>query len=158
MLYRLRANCSARTLHTKKDCPEENLRNSNRRIIQTFARGNSIMAAHPLHKSGDISGDGVSLIASSTAVVFLAVVAVVLRFWSRSMGSQYGADDWTILLGLFLVACLYSVSVTINTIGYGGFQQSELTTSQLEKSLMVRRMSPLLGDITIHCRVDQDTS
>ena len=112
----------------------------------------------PALKSGDISGDGVSIIASSTVVVFLAVGAVALRFWARGMNSRYGADDWTILLGLFLVSCLYSTSVAINTVGFGGFQQSELTTSQLERSLVVRPMSLLLGSIAIHCRVDQDTS
>lgn len=116
------------------------------------------MTAPPVPNSVDISPDGASLIASSTVVVFLAIVAVALRFWSRGMGSRYGPDDWTILLGLFLVACLYSTSVTINTVGYGGFQQSELTASQLERSLLVRRMSPLVRQIAVQCCVNQDLS
>lgn len=48
---------------------------------------------------------GAGLLAFAVVTIFIAIIAVGLRFWSRALGSsdrgaKYWWDDWTALLSL----------------------------------------------------------
>ena len=101
------------------------------------------------YRTYNIAPRGAAVIESSTITTVLPIIAVTLRFKSRRMNRSVGADDWTILLGLFLTCCLYIISVLLATIGGLGYQQSILNDRQLETFLLVHSIYPYPWNLLI---------
>ena len=97
-------------------------------------------------RPGAVTPGGALLIGWSTAFIFLATVAVALRFKSRRLNHEVGADDWTMLAGLVFAYGQYITTAVLTcVVGFGGYQRKDLSISQFERFLFVRDIFATVG-------------
>ncbi len=93
-----------------------------------------------------VTPGGALLIGWSTAFIFLATIAVALRFVSRRLNHEVGADEWTILAGLIFAYGQYIANAILTcVVGFGDYQTKDLSISQFEKFLFVSDIFATIG-------------
>lgn len=75
---------------------------------------------------------------------------VILRFVSRRLNHEVGADDWVIFVGLLFEYGQYIANAVLTcVVGFGGYQTKDLSTSQFETFLFVSdgKLTSLTGPL-----------